>query len=217
LWVVRGQRIEISRLQAQQQSAANQPETAAEGAGSSGQTGTESVPAEIPMVPAIESELLRLRSEVTRLSARKRELATAPAEKEQLRAQLANSSRAQIPGTPLPPGYMRKNTALNVGYGTPEDTLQTFLYALNRRDFPTLTHSLEPDAAQKLELEMLKGGRSVAEFFKDAEMLPGLSVRKREMLPDGSVEMEVEIAPEMPTEKIRLQQINGEWKMSGLF
>jgi hypothetical protein len=140
-----------------------------------------------------------------------------PGEREQLRAQLANSSSAQTSGIPLPPGYMRKNTALNVGYGTPEDTLQTFLYALNRRDFPTLTRTLEPVAAQKLESEMLQGGRSVGEFFKDAEMMPGLSVRKRETQPDGSIEMEVEIAPGMPPDKIRLQQINGEWKMSGLF
>jgi len=82
--------------------------------------------------------LLRLRNEVSRLTGRKRELTGALTENESLRAQLARRATNSPAGTGLPAGYIRKNQAKMAGYNTPEDTIQSLLWALNNRDFPNL-------------------------------------------------------------------------------
>src|SRR5437016_412548 len=66
-------------------------------------------------------ELLRLRSEVTRLNARKRELAPVSQEAERLRARLASPQASWPGGVALPPGYVRKSQAQLAGYSTPEN------------------------------------------------------------------------------------------------
>jgi len=57
-------------------------------------------------------------------------------------------------------------------------------------------------------------GRSVEDLFKDTDKLPGLAIRNRTTLPDGSMELEVEVAPGVPTEKFQAQPVNGEWKLA---
>jgi len=67
------------------------------------------------------AELLRLRSQVTRLTARQRELAGVEAEAEHLREQLAAANSNAATGYKLPPGYIRKSQAQFVGYSSPEN------------------------------------------------------------------------------------------------
>jgi hypothetical protein len=164
--------------------------------------------------PALSSELLRLRSEVTRLTARKRELAAAAAENQSLRDQLA-TTRTNAP-TPISvtPGYLRKAEAQMVGYSTAENTLQSFLWAVQNQDFTNLVRALTPASAQKLQENFQQSKEAPEAFFKNADKFPGLKIQKRESLPDGTIQLEVEIAPGQPTEKIRLESIDGEWKMA---
>src|SRR3954471_17083498 len=59
-------------------------------------------------------ELLQLRAEVSRLARRKQEVGSVLAENRRLKTQLASiSTNTQ---TTLPPGYIRKFAAWNVGY-----------------------------------------------------------------------------------------------------
>lgn len=156
-------------------------------------------------------ELLRLRSEVTRLNARKRELAEVAETHQRLRNQLESGS-TNVVGNRLPPGYIRKSEAQFAGYSTPENTVQSLLWALHHRNATGLLQSFSPDVSAKIEAN---GGTD--SFFKSAEPMPGLAIRGRNNLPDGSVELEVEFDPSMPTDKLHLRPINGEWKLESIF
>jgi hypothetical protein len=157
---------------------------------------------------------LQLRSEVTRLKARQRELAGASAENERLRAQLANSGTNAPTAVPLPAGYIRKAEARMAGYSTPESTIESFLWALHNHDLTSLNKALSPAAVQDLQAQLQRSGQKPEEFFKNADSLPGLAIRSQQALSDGSVAVLVEPAPGMPPQKILMQLVNGEWKMN---
>lgn len=162
-------------------------------------------------------ELLQLRSEVTRLTARKRELAGVQAENESLRAQLSQSQTNSPSGIHLPPGYMRKSQAQFVGYSTPEDALQSFLAALQHHDITNILQALSPDGLRDLGGRLAEPGEFQKQFFKSTDGMPGMAVKSRQDLPDGSVDLEVEIMPGFPTSNMHLQAFNGQWKFDGRF
>ena len=156
------------------------------------------------------AELLQLRDQVTRLTARKRELAGVADENERLRAQLA--ARATN-AAQLPPDYLRRAQARMAGYNTPEATMETFLWAIQNRDFPNVLRSLTPESAQQLQTQIQQGGRLVEDFFHDS-MLPGLRIVQQQKQEDGSIRLKVEIIPGSPVnDTIHLRQIAGQWKL----
>jgi len=155
-------------------------------------------------------ELLQLRDQVTRLSARKRELAGVADENERLRAQLAARATNAVQ---LPPGYLRRTEARMVGYNTPEATIETFLWAVQKRDFQNVLRSLTPEAAQRLQTPIQQGSRSVEDLFREM-ILPGLHILERQQQEDGSIVLKVEVVPGSPeSETLRLRQIAGQWKL----
>jgi hypothetical protein len=205
-WAVMAQRRELTRLRAEQEHAVVRAGPAySEIDDNKGSAETDAV------ADADSGELLRLRSEVTRLNARKRELAEVVKTHEHLRAQLA-SGPTNTAGNQLPPGYIRKSEAQFAGYSTPENTVQTFLWAVHRHDINGLLQSFSPEMSAKIAAN---GGAD--SFFKNAGPMPGLAIRSRNNLPDGSVELEIEIGPSMPTDKLHLSPINGEWKFDSFF
>lgn len=161
------------------------------------------------------AELLQLRSTVTRLEARKRELAGVAAENERLRAQFAVSRTNSSAAGDLPKGYIRKSQAQMVGYSTPENTIQSLLWAVNNHDLTNVLRAFSPACAQRLQGEI--ASRSPETFWQDADKLPGIGVLGSETLPDGAVQLHMAIAPGENGQKVRLQAINGEWKLDGPF
>ena len=104
-----------------------------------------------------------------------------------------------------------------VGYTTPEATLQTFLWALQSRDFANLMQTLTPESAQRLEAQIQKPGTAPGEFFRSTRAIPGVRIRSQKQLPDNSIELQVEFVPGMPAiPPIRLRQIAGQWKLEHL-
>jgi hypothetical protein len=207
-WAVLAQRRELARLQAQKERVSEQV--------TRDQTHSKIDDSKVSVSPGTLSdvdsrELLRLRSEVTRLNARKRELAEVAETHQRLRDQLENGS-TNVVGNRVPPGYMRKSEAQFVGYSTPENTVQSFLWALHHHDANGLLQSFSADISAKIEAN---GGTD--SFFKNADPMPGLAIRGRNNLPDGSVELEVEFGSSMPTDKLHLRPLNGEWKLESLF
>jgi len=159
---------------------------------------------------ASSRELLRLRAQVTRLTARKRELAGVVEERDGLKAQLATNSAA-AGGLPVP-GYVRRGQVEFLGYSTPENTMQSWLWAIQNQDSAKMLQAFSADEAQGLQARM--GPDSLKKVFKDLAVIPGLAIQSRQNLPDGSVQLEVYIVPDLPAQKVRLQQQpNGEWKM----
>jgi hypothetical protein len=163
-------------------------------------------------------ELLRLRNEVTRLTERRRELAGAQAENERLRAQLANRSTNGPGGFQLPPGYLRKGEARMVGYNTPDDTLQSLLWALQNHDVTNLVQAFAPEIAQQLRAQAGESRESIEDFFSQAAGFVGMRILKRE--PDAnedSIAVEIEMVPGEPARRTTFRQVNGQWKITGGF
>jgi len=217
VWALVRQGQQLSGLREQQQElaaprdSANADSSAAPIQAGSGGDGS------IAATGSAAAELLRLRGEVTRLNARKRELSSEVAEGDRLRAQLAAGSTNAALGSRLPPGYIRKTQAQMVGYTTPENTVQSFLWAIHNHDLTAMLRALTPESAEHVRAQVQSVENGTADFFKNADVLPGMAIRSREDLPDGTVQLQVEIGPGLPGEKVHLQIFNGEWKMNGPF
>jgi hypothetical protein len=215
LWAQRGQlaslRAEHDQLLAQQE---------AKSLSSTGlATAPESASAEIPRPRLVVTpELLRLRNEVTRLTERRLELAGVRAENDRLRAEVASRGTNANGGLRLPPGYVRKSEARMVGYGTPEDTLQSLLWAVQNHDLTNLLQAFAPEVAPQVRAQAGESVESRADFWSKSAALVGLRIVKRDAVNmDGSIMAEVELLPGMPPEQITFRQTNGQWKLSTHF
>jgi hypothetical protein len=166
---------------------------------------------ETPLQATDSSELLRLRNEVNRLTHRKQELAPLQIENQRLRTQLASAETNKVAA--LPVGYIRKADAQNLGYATPEATLQTFLWAMQKKDATAFLECVTPESAQQIQQDQSHSGRSIARMLEDAAAIPGLRVLKT--VPDGPGEInaEVEMMLGMEPQPMHLKQINGQWKL----
>jgi hypothetical protein len=194
---------ELTRLRVQNQKAAAESESARTNV-------TSETSAALPASSADESaktELLRLRNEVSQLMERKKGLASLASENQALQARLAAKGTNNSGG--LPPGYLRTKEAQWAGTASPENTLQSFLWALRNRDQTNLVRLMTPESARRISDQM---GDGAGRFFDDAP--PGARLFQQETNPDGSIEAQVEVIPgEREGAKIRFRQINGEWKM----
>ena len=164
---------------------------------------------------SVSPEVLRLRSEITRLNARKRELANVTEEGEGLRARLATAQAEAPTEMRLPPGYIRKAQAQFAGYSTPENTIQSFLWALQRHDVARFLQALLPEEAQSVSNRL--GTSGAPRIFQPWDVLPGMAVESRQDLPDGTVELQVAIGPGMAPQKLQMRLVDGEWKLNDRF
>jgi hypothetical protein len=205
LWLVAAQRQQLTALRSERLAAATAAET--QPAQEEPSRPADQVGSTVGDPEATTSELLQLRSRVTQLSARVREMSSVTQENARLRGQLATAAQNAGTGIPLPSGYIRRAQAKQVGYRTPDDTLQSFFCALGKRDVTNLMAALTPAAAEKFQ------GLPHDDFFKGMEQIPGFCVKSREELPDGIVLLKIEIVPGMPAEPLRFQQVNGDWKL----
>ncbi len=160
------------------------------------------------------SELLQLRGEVTRLTQQRQALASMVTENERLRSQLASRETNVAPGMALPPGFIRKSQARNAGFGSPEDTVQTFLWAMQNHDFNTLLQALTPGLAQMMQARVRDSGRSVDEFFRDTDVFIGMGIFDKQQHPDGVVEAKAQMTSDTPPQTVTFQLIAGQWKMA---
>ena len=207
------QQSQLIRLRAEQRKLVAQlapaPDSAAQTATGGLDTGTAAA--------SVPTELLRLRNEVTRLTERRRELAGVRAENEQLRAQVASRGTNTAAATAPPPGYVRKAEARMVGYNTPEDTIQSLLWAIQSRDFTNLLQAFTPDEAATMQESVHRFNRPLEDYFPHAKTVPGMAIVDRTEQSDGMVELKVEIGPNVPQELIRLRQVGGQWKIDQPF
>jgi len=219
LWGVWDQRSELAGLRSEQQQLLAQvtaragtpaPVLASEAAESHPEATTETLVA--------TPELLRLRGEVTRLTERRRELEGIQAENERLRTQLASRATNALAGSQPPPGYILTREARMMGFNTPEDTLQSMLWAIRNRDLTNLLQVFTPETAQQIEGTIIHANRTVEEFFGEAAAYPGARIVKRREDPNtSSLEVDVEIVPNLPAAQMNFRQINGQWKIAKPF
>ncbi len=187
-------------------------------------------PVEVPMSVALASdqsgarnshspsmELLKLRAEVSRLGNRKRELGNVRSESERLQGQKSPRGTNVSGAFVLPAGYIKKSEAKFVGYNSPEETIQSFLWAIQNKDAAKFLEALSPDQAKQLEARM-QSRESIEAFFNEAGSLPGMNILGKEAGENGEVVLTVEIMPgDEPKPKIPFKQIAGQWKMASGF
>jgi len=154
-------------------------------------------------------ELLQLRNQIGQLMQRRRELETERAENERLRALV--SARNSSANASLPPGYIRKQQARWMGQNSPENTLESFLWALQHRDFTNLISLLTPGTAAELTQLFAESGTT---FFDKANVIPGMRIADQKQLPDGSIAAKIEVAPGQDMGKnFIFRMIDGQWKI----
>jgi hypothetical protein len=204
-WAILAQHHDLALLRAHYQQV--QAETAAGGDAPPGEAGLPAGSA----VMGISPELLKLRSEVTRLTQRQKELEPIRLEHEKLRAQETGMQTNGAPAEGLPEGYIRKAQARMVGYGSPEATLQSLLWAVQNRDLTNVVRALPPALGNTL---LSQGANS--EFFANANTLPGLGILKQDTTADGDIWATVIIAPGFPHLFIHFKAIGGEWRIMNL-
>jgi hypothetical protein len=155
-------------------------------------------------------ELLQLRGEVVRLELRKKELLSARAENERLKTQLASMATNSSPE--LPPDYIRTSKAQDRGFGTPQATLETFLWAGQNRNLERLLQCFTPERSAQIA-----PGNGSQHYFDQASQIPGFRI-VRTNTPEGTdfVIAYIEVIPgvEHPNE-MAFKVINGEWKLEG--
>jgi hypothetical protein len=218
LWGVWRQRSQLAGLRAEQQQLLAQQAAREDGAASPGTAEVTGAGSGAPQPGLVVTpELLRLRNEVTRLTERRRELAGVRAENDALRARLTSRGTNGPGGLQLPPGYVRRSEARLVGYNSPDDTIQSLLWSIQSHDMTNLLQAFAPGRADQMLAEVARSGRSTEDYFHDARALPGMAILKREQLPDGSVELEVEIAPGLPPATIPMRQLGDQWKITAQF
>jgi hypothetical protein len=174
---------------------------------------TNSVAEPKPLTSSPSSELLRLRNEVSQLSRRQRELASVEPENERLQTQIATARTNTA--KPLPRGYIRKSEARNMGYSTPEATLQTMLWAIQNRDLTNFVAVFSPQLAADFLRELQNTSKSTADFFQGAGAVPGMNILERNVTGPDTIELKVEIVPGdvLDPETMEFRLINGEWKL----
>ena len=210
LWGVWGQRSQLAGLRAEQQQLLAQVTARADGAAS---PGTAAPPALV-----VTPELLRLRNEVTRLTERRQELAGVTGENEQLHAQLASRGTNGPGGYQTPAGYVRKSEARMVGYNTPDDTLQSLLWALQNHDLTNVLQAFAPDIAAEIRARLGESPQALEDLWGKSAMLVGMRIVSRVPdVSDGSIAVEVEVVPGESGAHTTFRQINGQWKLAGGF
>ncbi len=137
------------------------------------------------------SELLELRSRVTQLTERKNELAGAHAENENLRSQSAVRETNSPTPSALPPRYILAQNARWAGLTTPENTLQSFVWALRNHDTNALFQTLSQESGEKLPL--IFQDTSSNAFIEAVSTLPAILFTDTQQLPDGALELTVEL------------------------
>jgi hypothetical protein len=199
IWGVAAQHVHLSALRAERQ------ELMAE---SARRTASPDTPAAIgPLTKhAVSAELLRLRGEVAPLRERLRELAHLRAENETLRAQLAaRGTNSSV--------YRYTFQARSVGYHRPDDTLQSFQWAIEHRDITNLLQAFTPERAQEISAGFGQYQGAADTYFNFHQAFLGLGIVSQTPIADSLLEVLVQTDSGQNPRPVRMKQINGEWKI----
>jgi hypothetical protein len=101
------------------------------------------------------------------------------------------------------------------GYNTPEDTMESLLWALQHGDFTNFLQAFSPEVAQVFPIQTQEAWTNAMNDFH--EQFTGLSILGRRELPDGRVELTVKLAGHDEAEQpLHFKQVNGQWKLQDL-
>jgi len=181
-----------------------------------GMTSSIEQPAGAPFVQASSSsanvrELLQLRNQASQLRRQRDELLPLRVEHQALLEQIA----IRETNSALPANYIRKSEARLVGFKSPEETIQSFLYALRMRDITNLVEAFTPEAAARMRGQQPGTPGSLERLLDEGQTLVGLAVVSQKQL-KGNLMMEVQVLPGVPPMQLFFRSVNGQWKIESL-
>jgi hypothetical protein len=173
------------------------------------------------------SELLKLRGEVTGLRERTNEMVALRQRNEALRASLktmaastpkveAAERKKTLPEDALPQDIHPKESWAYRGYGSPEATVESMLWAISKGDKATFLGGMSPEEQARLEKE-LEG----KDFAAEAKTLNPTEFRvlDRQVVSDDEMVMTVYSVRQKEngdadsnSQDMNFKRINGEWK-----
>jgi hypothetical protein len=172
------------------------------------------VSTEAPLNTAELRELLSLRGEVNRLLQDKLRLAALEAENARLKSAIV-ATASDTNRVPVPENYITANHARFLGFATPADALESFLWSLQNRDTNVLFQALTPAFAKSLAED--PSHRGPEGFFDNvSKILPGFFINSVVENADGTASAEVQIDPANPamTQKLPLERDEqGAWRL----
>ena len=105
-----------------------------------------------------------------------------------------------------------------VGYNTPDDTLQSLLWATRNHDLTNVLQAFTPEGAEEIRSKAGLSNQSVEDFFHQTAALVGVRIVRREQdTNEGSMTVDVEVIPGEYRPRITFRQINGQWKIAEPF
>jgi hypothetical protein len=166
-----------------------------------------------PMSEEQFQELLRLRGEVGVLRKQKDEVEKLRAESRQLHA--AQNSHPPTPSQTAP-DYFPKESWSFAGYANPEDTFQTFSWALQQGDVKTLLDSLSPEKRAEMAKEFAeKPETTIAqELIQSTRRHKGFRILEKQMVSEDESVLTVYVYAEGRNSvmKLAFKRFGNEWK-----
>ena len=171
--------------------------------------------AELEQLRRENRDLPKLRGEITELRRQNNDLQTLREETERLKRQTMPSQ--QVVAAPNQERrFVRSDQYAFVGFATPEQTVQSILWALQHKDLPAMLRCLDPESAQSYGPENSNGEyvtgvlSSRLDHFAEAHQV----VARKVVAPD---EVVLRIRSSTGAEVgLRLHAFGGEWKVMNL-
>jgi hypothetical protein len=196
----------LADLRAEQARRNTEPQAAAQPIASDTQSsGSDTV----QLHQGVSPELLKLRDHVHRLNLRRDELASVALENQRLKQQLASGATNRAAAA----NFIRTSQARFAGYDSPEQTLESFLWAVQNKDIAMVLEAFTPEARDKAQRSFEGGGQGENPLEALAQ-LPGLSVISTEHLADDKVAAQVQLTPDIPPQRMVFRKIRNQWKLS---
>jgi len=165
-------------------------------------------------------ELLRLRGEVGKLRAQQK-----AAPKPQAAAPSQAPATPAAPPETAPDGAIPRDSWQFVGYATPENAMQSAMWAMSKGDVQTLLNSLTPEAQEAMakQFENKSEAEIATTLSQGISKIQALRLDRKRVSPNGDITFVV-WSEEHDNGQLRtkdevtfqVQNVGGEWKFSGL-
>ncbi|HMJ91148.1 MAG TPA: hypothetical protein VK530_15100 [Candidatus Acidoferrum sp.] len=180
-----------------------------------------SVPAEIAELREQTKDLARLRNEVMQLRANKRELDSARQQNVQL---LAAQQTAAPTKRETPPGFTSKDKLANVGFATPDDTMQTFFWSLREGNYRVMIEAISPSDPERQRIEKMPP-ETFAKLEQKAARIPAeemrhftdFGIQSREAVTDDAVILHIGSSLSTNMMRFRFERRSDGWKLRAPF
>ncbi len=166
-----------------------------------------------------ENELLRLRGEVGQLRWQAQDLEKVSQENRRLQAALTAKESSPGATNVASPDYWPKNSWAFVGFASPENSLQSGLWAANSGDLKTFLSSVTGDmqATVAQDLDGKSDADAKAKMLDEVASITSYRILNREVLSDDQVVLTVAVEEgDQPaaTAKLTMQKVANQWKFA---